>query len=90
MYWYIESLKKYADFSGGTHRKEFWIFYLSNNYIIPFLVGFILSFCPGLLYNVNAEVLGLVIFLYASAIIIPSLAVLVRRLHDTKYQGLES
>ncbi|MHC4639223.1 MAG: DUF805 domain-containing protein [Planctomycetota bacterium] len=86
MFWYIESLKKYADFSGRAHRKEFWIFYLSH-FIIVFLMGFFASLCSGLLYNVNIEVLGLILYLYAAAVLIPSLAVLVRRLHDTGRSG---
>lgn len=68
--------KKYATFSGRASRAEFWWAYLAN-----FLVAIIL----GLLCLVF---IGLVLLpLYALAIIIPNLAIAVRRLHDSNLPG---
>ena len=73
MRWYIEALKKYAVFAGRARRKEYWIFLLFN-IIISFVLFFLerLAGGPGLLSG-----------LYDLFILIPSIAVTVRRLHDT-------
>lgn len=77
MNWYIEVLKKYAVFSGRARRKEYWFFILFNT-IISF--GLILV-------EVSAGGPGIVVGIYYLAVMIPSLAVLVRRLHDTNRSG---
>ncbi|EGU43156.1 hypothetical protein VII00023_18349 [Vibrio ichthyoenteri ATCC 700023] len=76
MEWYLAVLKKYAVFSGRSRRKEYWMFFLIN-LIFTLLLGFV----DGLLGTV---VLG---FVYSLAILIPSIAVGVRRLHDTGRTG---
>jgi uncharacterized membrane protein YhaH (DUF805 family) len=77
MEWYFEVLNKYAVFSGRARRKEYWMFFLFN-LIIAFALGFIEGFLgsPG--------VIGV---LYSLAVIIPNIAVSVRRLHDTGRSG---
>jgi len=77
MNWYIEVLKKYAVFSGRARRTEYWIFFLFN-FIIAFALGFIEGLVKG------PGVLGA---LYSLAVLIPSVAVGVRRLHDTNRSG---
>ena len=76
MNWYLQALKKYAVFSGRAQRKEYWMFVLFNM-IIAFLLGFI------------GGALGTVLLgnIYSLAIIIPSIAVGVRRMHDTDQSG---
>ena len=83
MNWYLGVLKQYATFEGRARRKEYWFFVLF--YILVFLV---LSAVDGLTgtYNVDAGV-GLLGGLYILATLIPSLAVMVRRLHDTDRSG---
>lgn len=83
MDWYFEVLRKYAVFSGRSRRKEYWLFTLFN-----MLAMLVLSFIDGMigLYNVEAGV-GLLSGIYALGIFIPSLAVTVRRLHDTSRSG---
>ncbi len=83
MNWYLGVLKQYATFEGRARRKEYWFFVLF--YILVFLV---LSAVDGLIgtYNVDAGV-GLLGGLYILATLIPSLAVMVRRLHDTDRSG---
>ncbi len=80
MSWYLEVLKKYAVFEGRARRKEYWFFSLFN-YIfmaLSFLIGFALFGFEG------SSVLFLI---YALAILIPAIAVSVRRLHDTGRSG---
>ncbi len=83
MNWYLGVLKKYATFEGRARRKEYWYFALF--YVLVYLV---LAAVDGLTgtYNANAGI-GLLSGLYVLATIIPSIAVMVRRLHDTDRSG---
>jgi len=79
MNWYIDVLKKYAQFSGRARRKEYWYFFLFN-----LIASIILVMIDGATGTLSAESgLGLLSGLYTLAVIIPSLAVAFRRLHDT-------
>lgn len=81
MNWYLKVLKQYADFSGRARRKEYWMFVLFN--IIFAIVAMILDMVLG-----TASVgYGLISGLYFLAIIIPNIAVAVRRLHDVGKSG---
>lgn len=83
MNWYIEALKKYAVFSGRARRKEHWYFVLFSIIIsIPLLVIDIITGS----FNFELNV-GLLSGIYSVAMIIPSIAVAVRRLHDTDRSG---
>ena len=77
MSWYLEVLKKYAVFDGRARRKEYWMFLLFN-LIITFVLYFIerLASGPGVLGG-----------LYDLAVLLPTIAVGVRRLHDTNRNG---
>ncbi len=79
MNWYIEVLNNYAVFTGRARRKEYWYFFLFN-LIVTFAIAFI-DAKAGLF--VDEIGLGLLGFLYALAVFIPSTSVTVRRLHDT-------
>ncbi|MFF7738270.1 MULTISPECIES: DUF805 domain-containing protein [unclassified Streptomyces] len=77
MNWYLAALKKYATFSGRARRKEFWMFALFHSLAV--LVAGILD-----------AVLGWGLWLtivYALFSFVPTLAVSVRRLHDTDRTG---
>jgi uncharacterized membrane protein YhaH (DUF805 family) len=79
MNWYLTVLKKYAQFSGRARRKEYWYFVLIN-----MLISIALSFIDSLTGNYNPETgMGLLSGIYALAVLIPSIAVGFRRLHDT-------
>lgn len=69
--WYVAVLKKYAVFEGRASREEFWVYTLVN-----FIVSLILHM-----------VLGVVGAIYSLAVLVPSLAVGARRLHDTGRSG---
>ncbi len=83
MSWYLQVLKKYATFSGRARRKEYWMFVLFN--IIFSVVATILDSVLGTLDQDTGY--GLLSGLYALAVLLPSLAVLVRRLHDIGKSG---
>ncbi|WP_130733270.1 DUF805 domain-containing protein [Flavobacterium sp. J27] len=87
----IEFYKKvvfenYANFSGRARRSEYWYFVLTN-----ILIYFSIAFVSGLFAAMNLPEIGsifMILFLiYALGIFIPSLAVVVRRLHDTGKSG---
>ena len=83
MSWYLEVLKNYAVFSGRSRRKEYWYFVLCN-----VIVSLVLSGLDALLGTFSSSAnLGLLSGIYALAIIIPTLAVSVRRLHDIDRTG---
>ncbi|MDO8844541.1 DUF805 domain-containing protein [Methylicorpusculum sp.] len=83
MNWYVEVLKKYADFNGRARRCEYWYFVLFN-----MLIGIGMAFIDGLTGTFNAETgVGLFGGIYSLAVLIPGIAVSIRRLHDTDRSG---
>ena len=82
MHWYLDVLKKYAVFGGRARRKEYWLFTLFNMIIAYGLLA--IDYLVGTDYGSN---MGLLYTLYILATLLPSLAVFVRRLHDTGRSG---
>lgn len=76
MNWFLKCLNQYADFSGRARRTEYWMFALFN-FIFSFVLGFVLAIIG----------LGFLSYIYSIAILIPSLAVCIRRLHDIGKSG---
>ncbi len=83
MNWYLEAWKKYAVFNGRSRRKEYWYFILFN-LLVSMLLGFIDSMTG--MYSFEAGI-GLLSGVYTLAIIVPGIAVGIRRLHDTGRSG---
>lgn len=83
MYWFLAALKKYATFSGRAQRAEYWYFVLF--YILIFLGLSVVDGITGL-YSTEAG-MGLLGGLLTLGLFIPSIAVGVRRLHDTGRSG---
>ena len=83
MNWYLYVLKNYATFSGRARRKEYWMFFLFN-VLISLGLG-VLDVVAGT-YSVEYET-GFFSALYSLLVLIPSIAVSVRRLHDTNRSG---
>lgn len=81
MNWYMEVLKKYADFSGRARRTEFWMFVLFN-----FIISVVLSVIDHVV-GLDKNGVGILRPIYALAVLVPSIAVAVRRLHDTNRSG---
>ena len=83
MNWYLEVLKKYAVFSGRARRKEYWYFFLFN---IIISIAFVII--DGMIGRVSTETgMGMLSGIYTLAVLIPGIAVSVRRLHDTDRSG---
>jgi uncharacterized membrane protein YhaH (DUF805 family) len=83
MKWFLIVLKKYVDFSGRAQRAEYWFFSLF--YLLFFIA---LTIVDGIVGLFSAEIgMGLLGGLFILAMIIPSIAVSIRRLHDTSRSG---
>lgn len=97
MHWMILPLKRYMDFSGRSRRMEYWVFALFT--LAVYVLCFALMLAGG--FDLTAlesqtipEGLGPVFYLgggllslFIIGIIIPSIAVNVRRLHDRDMSG---
>jgi uncharacterized membrane protein YhaH (DUF805 family) len=83
VHWYFEVLRKFATFNGRARRREYWTFQLVN-----LLLVIALAVVDELTGTFDEDVgLGLLSGLYLLAILLPSFAVQVRRLHDTGRSG---
>jgi uncharacterized membrane protein YhaH (DUF805 family) len=82
MNWYLDAWKNYTNFQGRARRKAFWMFALFN--IIAIVV---LSVVEGLIGLRSEGSYGILSGLYSLAVILPALALAVRRLHDTGRSG---
>ena len=82
MYWYLQVLKRYAVFKGRARRKEYWMFFLVS-LIIAVVLGFVEG-VAGIAPESDESVLANV---YSLAILLPAIAVGVRRMHDTDHSG---
>jgi uncharacterized membrane protein YhaH (DUF805 family) len=83
MKWYFKVLKNYANFNGRARRKEYWMFALFNAIFI--ILAEIIDFMSGI--YVAGSQYGLFYLIYVFAIILPSIAVAVRRMHDVGESG---
>jgi uncharacterized membrane protein YhaH (DUF805 family) len=101
--WMLMPLKRYADFSGRSRRSEYWWFTLFVTVVAIVLVALMMAggfstaammeaSAPG--SSVNPAGLGIVFYIgvgllviFVLAILIPSIAVAVRRLHDRDMSG---
>ena len=81
MKWYLEVLQKYAVFSGRARRKEDWLFILFNMLITIALAS--IDSATGLTKSGYSPLQSL----YVLAVLVPGVAVAVRRLHDTGHSG---
>src|SRR3954453_11932685 len=89
MQWYLKVLKQYADFNGRARRTEFLMFVLFGAIasailgLVDSLIGTARFIASGG-YFYSPGVLGLI---YGLAVLVPTIAVGVRRLHDTDRSG---
>lgn len=97
MTWYFQVLKNYAKFEGRARRAEYWSFVFLN-----LVIGCAAAFVAAALGIVGSSILSgpgdhvmqtgtisasLVSILYGAFVLIPSIAVAVRRMHDTGRSG---
>ena len=100
MKWFIKCLKQYADFNGRARRSEYWWFTLINFIItMVLLIGWMVPLFKMAIHSEDLpdewELLRVmfsnpfiyIYFIYYLAMLIPSLAVTVRRLHDIGKSG---
>jgi len=82
MKWYLKVVRdNYANFNGRASRQEYWMFFLFN-----VIFAGALSFIEGLtgMFGTDESILANI---YSLAVAIPSIAVGVRRMHDTGKSG---
>ncbi|GAB4017775.1 DUF805 domain-containing protein [Spirosoma migulaei] len=78
---YVAVLKKYSDFQGRARRTEYWYFFLVN-----VVVTQVLNYTNIFLFG-GSTVIGWLLMLVNLAILVPSVAVAVRRMHDVGKSG---
>jgi len=83
MNWYLQALKKYTVFTGRARRMEYWFFVLFNILISAALS--VVDYFTGT-YSADYHT-GLLGGLYSLGVLLPAIAVSVRRLHDTGRSG---
>ncbi|WP_431243399.1 DUF805 domain-containing protein [Flavobacterium sp. P21] len=71
-------LENYANFNGRARRREYWLFFLGN-----IIIAFILSFVAALI-SPSLSIIGNI---YSLAVLIPGIAVAIRRMHDVGKSG---
>ena len=89
MRYYINALLNWT-FGGRASRKEYWMFVLFHNIvsILVCTVDILLNiYIFGMPLAAAVSSLKILSLLYSLAALIPSIAVLVRRLHDTEHSG---
>lgn len=88
---YLQPWRKYADFDGRAGLGEFWVFTLVNAAIL-----FLVTVCGGVLsagetadgeVGTSALAINALVTLFGLAVLLPSIAVAVRRLHDSGKTG---
>lgn len=86
MEWFIKCLKNYANFNGRARRKEYWMFTLF--YALLYLpVYAITMFATSQEMLTLALIANLLMMVIAFGLLLPALAVQVRRLHDINKSG---
>ena len=76
-WWKVVVLGRYAQFTGRASRAEYWWFFLASLIVTVVLNAL----------GRASSILVVVGFVYSLAVLVPSIAVAVRRLHDTGRSG---
>ncbi|WP_298331858.1 DUF805 domain-containing protein [Asticcacaulis sp.] len=96
----FQPLTKYADFNGRARRQEFWLFWLVQFLFFSVLNSIVMALMfqsfstisaqtdpSNFMFNPTFMILGQVGNVISLALLVPNLAVGVRRLHDTNRTG---
>jgi len=84
MKYYIQAIKKSGDYKTRASRSEYWLFILTH-----FFVMILLTFFMSIIFNSSGRELGsLILYLFFFVMLIPHLALTVRRLHDSDRSGV--
>lgn len=76
-FWYKKAIINYKEFNGRAHRREYWYFFLQNTLYSLFAAFFDIMLGTG----------GVITGIYALFVLSPSVAIGVRRMHDTGRSG---
>ncbi len=82
MEWYVKVLKNYAEFTGRASRQEYWMFFLFN-----ILISIGLNILGGVLSRILKTDQTILSNIYSLAVLVPGVAVAIRRMHDTGRNG---
>lgn len=82
MHYYIDVLKKFAQFDGRSRRAEYWYFVLFN-----LIISFGLTFIGNMVFGSGSTAASALSGIYSLGVLIPAIAVGIRRLHDTGRSG---
>lgn len=74
--------RKYAAFTGRASRSEFWFAFVGNAVIVIFLYLVV-----GSTSNGPGQVAALTLFVFQIGVVLPTLAIIARRLHDANMSG---
>jgi len=91
MEWMLMPYRRYFEFGGRSRRKEYWMFALL--FLIVYVIAMLLSVAVGGSMDgsggggIMAGLVGLLLGVFLIGSFIPSLAVAIRRLHDTDRSG---
>ena len=80
---YVAAFEKAADFKGRSRREEYWMFVLFNSLFVVLTI--VLDNLIGI--NFRGTPYGPIYILYSLVVLVPGLALVVRRLHDTGKSG---
>lgn len=94
MEWMLMPMQRYAEFSGRSRRMEYWMFFVGLM-VFYTIVG---TLFLGSLGSTNwytqggnipaaSAMTGLIFLLFSLAVVVPSIAVQVRRFHDQDRSG---
>ena len=90
MHWMLMPLRRYAEFTGRSRRKEFWMWVLFTTIVSSILAVLGLWGAEERLFSSDEELtlyFACTLGLFSLLIFIPNLALVVRRLHDTDRSG---
>lgn len=90
MHHYLDVWKKFAVFSGRATRTQYWMFFLIHIIVVVLLVAGSIGVSGAGAYDGTgspSDPFSIIYMIYSFAVFVPSLAVTVRRLHDTGRSG---
>lgn len=85
MKWFVKCLRHYADFRGRASSPEFWYFVLVFFFVLFLLLAIILG--TAALCDTGGDVRYYIVYIVTLPLLLPYLAVMVRRLHDSGRSG---
>ena len=83
MNWYLKVVKNYVDFNGRARRKEYWMYSLFN--LIFLIIAMLMDKFIGT--ELKGQNYGLFYLLYSLTTLLPSIGVVIRRMHDVGKSG---